>query len=61
MNRNNYPWAIYTAKEILVALTGNPEVAAQGTIPDVREASRIACDAAEALVKEMEDRGWTAK
>lgn len=61
MNAAMHALAITVAKEFLVALAGNAELAAQGEIPDAREAAQVSCDAAEALINEFEKRGWVAK
>ena len=61
MNAAMHALAITVAKEFLVALAGNAELAAQGTVPDVQAAADTACAAAEALINEFEKRGWVAK
>ena len=61
MNSALHAFAGNLARDFLVALASNAEVAAQGEIPDVREAAQVSCDAAEALINEMEKRGWVAK
>jgi hypothetical protein len=61
MNAAMHMFAANAARDFLAALAGNAELVAQGVVPNVAEAATTACDAAEALVREMEVRGWVQK
>jgi len=58
MNAAWHSWTVNVARDVLIAMASNPAVVENG--PSNEETVKAACDAADALQKEVEKRGWDA-